>query len=205
MSMVKKLSKRTLGYMVLLVVFAGILCACGSGESHVQATAQAERELAAQMTQALNAICEKTGPVPEAAAYSETSGIHPTVVLRGKPGVRWGIDDSYIHTEWKPQTLQDVELVACLNNEAVLIETCPYKLANGQAVSIERYQYLTTVTLYAAQTGEAITEMLWEGSLPNSCSTESWFKENETVKKLYGVATGGGEVSDWLQSYVELP
>ena len=193
--------KQVLCYTVLLVVLVGIVCACGS-DSQEEATAQASKEQEEEMVTALAAVCEGNA-APAAAAYSPAAGTRPTVVLRGQPGSAWRMDTSYTHADWRPQALQDVQLVACLQNEATLVETCPYTLENGRSASIERYQYLTIVRLYEARTGDPVAEMSWPGTEPAPCSGETTFKEGEFVKKLYGVAVGARQVGDWLQAYVE--
>ena len=189
--------------LVLLVVFAGAIAGCGS-ESQERVTAQAEKEQAQQMGEALAAVCEGQA-VSETAAYSQVPGIHPVIVLRGQEGSSWRVDASYSLAEWQPQGLQNVELVACLQNNATLIETCPYTLENSQSVSVERYQYLTHVTLREAKTGQIIAKTDWSGSEPEKCSAQTTFKEGEPVKKVYGVAVGGREVESWLQPYVVRP
>lgn len=191
-----------LWYLILSLAIAGLICACGP--SREEQEEQAEKERREHMTEALAPICEGDA-VSEVAAYNQASGTHPVVVLRGKQGGSWYIDTDYTRTDWEPQALQEVELVACLQNEAALIETCPYKLENGKTVAVERYQYVTNVVLYEAGTGEVLSEMAWTGTEPDRCSAQTKFEVGETVKKVYGVAVGGREVGDWLQPYVELP
>ena len=156
------------------------------------------------MGEALAPICDGQ-PISEATAYSQASGAHPTIVLRGTSGGSWRVDDSNYSEEWEPQTLEVVELVACLQRDEALIEICPYQLENGRSASVERYQYQTTVALYEAKTGAIVAEMSWLGTEPDRCINEISFTENETVKKYRGVATGQGEVKAWLRPYVELP
>ena len=137
------------------------------------------------------------------------SGIHPTAFLKG--GNNWSIYGGELNRQrdfpetWRAQTAQKTELVACIQVEVVLVETCPYKLKNGQAVSVERYQYKTSVALREAQTASVVAETSWQGTEPAKCSTETQFKEGETVKKVYGVATSAGDITDWLRPYIELP
>jgi hypothetical protein len=189
--------------MILFLVLIGAVSACGS-QGQERATAQAAKDQAKQMAEALAPLCDGQ-PVPATAAYSQAAGVHPVLVLRGQKGGPWQVDTSYTRDEWEAQGLQNVELAACLQNEAILVETCPYKLENGKSVSVERYQYMTTVTLYEAKSGKALAETSLPGSEPERCSAETSFKEGELVKKNYGVAVGGREVGDWLQPYVELP
>ena len=151
-------------------------------------------------------ICSGDGQaVSEEAAYSQTSGVHPVVLARGSAEGNWRVPRDHLRPEWTPQTLPELELVACMQIDEVLIETCPYTLENSQKASIERLQYQTNVTLREAQTGVVIADTVLPGTIPAECSNEIRFEKNELTKKVYGVAAGIGQVSSWLQPYVELP
>lgn len=190
---------RMIALLLILIVAAS---ACGSGST--EATVQAAKEEKAQLEATLGLVCDGQGAA-EAAAYQQVTGVHPIVSLEGVPGA-WRLDEQYARREgWLTEVLQDVELVVCVRQEPLLIETCPYTLQNGTSVSVERYQYETTAVLHQARTGETLAEMTWTGSEPQRCSAETSFKEGETVKKYYGVGVGGREVGDWLEPYVVVP
>ncbi len=144
-------------------------------------------------------------PVSEAAAYSQTSGVHPIVLLRGSADGNWRIPRDNLRPEWTPQTLPEVELVVCMQIDEVLIESCPYTLENGTKASVERFQYETSVTLREARTGAVVAETSLPGTMPAECGNQIRFEKNELTKEVYGVAAGMGQITPWIQPYVELP
>jgi hypothetical protein len=87
----------------------------------------------------------------------------------------------------------------------ILIQSCPYTLKNGRNAAVERYQYQTYITLRETKTGAVIDETILPGTMPAECSSETRFEEDELIKEVYGVAAGVGQVSSWLETYIELP
>ena len=145
----------TLVRIMALLLIVAVSGACGS---NTEATVQAAKEQKAQLEATLGLVCDGQGAA-DAAAYQPVTGLHPIVSLEGVPGA-WRIDEQYARREgWLTEVLQDVELVACVRQDPLLIETCPYTLQNGAAVSVERYQYETTAVLHQTRTGETLAEI----------------------------------------------
>jgi hypothetical protein len=190
---------------VLLIVVIGTGCN-SSEKAQREATKRAQATWEEQVLKPVLPICSGDGQsVSQAAAYSQTSGVHPAVLVRGDAEGNWRVPRDHLRPEWMPQTLSEVELVACMQIDEVLIESCPYTLENGQKASVERFQYQTSVILREAQTGTVVADTVLPGTMPTECSNEIRFEKNELTKKVYGVAAGIGQVSSWLQPYVELP
>jgi hypothetical protein len=201
----RSISWGIVGCVVLMVLVA---TGCGSGEkAQREATKQAQAAWEEQVLEPVLPICGGDGQaVSEATAYSQASGVHPAVLVRGSAeGGNWRVPRNHLRPEWTPQTLSEVELVACMQIDEILIESCPYTLENGQKASVERFQYQTIVTLREARTGTVVADTVLPGTMPAKCSNETRFEKNELIKEVYGVAAGIGQVSSWLEPYVELP
>ncbi|MBN1993073.1 MAG: hypothetical protein JW953_10245 [Anaerolineae bacterium] len=192
------------GSILLIVVIA---TGCGSSEkAQREATQQAQATWEEQVLKPVLPVCSGDGQaVAEAAAYSQMSGVHPVVLARGSVEGNWRAPRDPLRPEWTPQTLPEVELVACMQVAEVLVESCPYTLENGRQASVERLQYQTNITLREAKTGVVVADTVLAGAMPAECSSETRFERDELTKKVYGVAVGIGQVSAWLQPYVELP
>jgi hypothetical protein len=190
---------------VLLIVIAS--AGCGSSEkSQREATKQTQAAWEEQVLKPVLPVCRGDGQsVSQAAAYSQTSGVHPSVLGRGDAEGNWRVPRDRLRPEWTPQTLPELELVVCMRIDEVLIESCPYTLENGRKASVERLKYQTNITLREAKTGVVVADTVLPGTMPAECSGETRFEEDELTKKVYGVAAGIGQVSSWLQPYVELP
>ncbi len=195
-------AKRSLIAAACLVLACALIsCNPQSKERSATQTVLAQKK---QLAEEAASAC-KGQPVAQAAAYQPSAGLHPIVLLKSLTGIWLAYDETGFSAEWLAQTVPNTQLVACIEIETVLIETCPYKLKNGQSVSIERYQYKTDLTLYEAQTAKLIGQQSWAGSPPDQCSTTTQFSKDQTVKKVYGVAAGAREIAAWLQPYVQTP
>jgi hypothetical protein len=95
------------------------------------------------------AACEGKG-VPEAGAFSRQRPGPYHIYLLDEEGGR----SSYTGTsaDWSADTVEDTELVACINDELVLIQTCSY---TGGA-RLERKKNVLHVRVVVARTGHKI-------------------------------------------------
>jgi hypothetical protein len=123
---------------------------------------------------AVSEVCKGEGV---AGAGSYEPGIAPHIVFLDGSG------DSHLFTgevrpEWKPGSLEDVNLVVCIDEPSYkVIETCAY-LNSGK---ITRYAKDQPVRLIIAKTGELLASATLTGS-PRLCQST----EQGNVKELYG-------------------
>lgn len=143
-------------------------------------------------------VCNGLG-VSEAEMYDENvSKIHPVAIIN------LGIWDNVIYSSktdisqftsgqrdfnnfaildtpktWQPNTTNQVELVACLEFNKVLIEECQYKNSiTGGTEIVLRSMYEGNMELRNAKTGSIIDSKDIEGSTPQRCpssTTRSFF------------------------------
>ena len=133
--------------------------------------------------------------MPEAAAYSETPGLHPLVYFDPEKD---SSSQSQIPVAWMPATAQELQLVLCVRpSEANKVEFCTYLGSMG----ITRYQYSRWLTLRSAQTGEEIDSRLFRGTAPPTCP---YSKSGTDSEDLYGSLPDAESesVRDWLRPYI---
>lgn len=141
----------------------------------------------------LKPVVEGNG-VPEAAEYDpDEPGIHPLVFISP---IRQGVYDFSLPKTWIPQNIGQVELVAAIRFNNVLIQTRHYHVAN---TTIGRYRVDTEVSLREARTGNLIASTTFQGSDPSS------FPKGERLPKgdLLGAAASADIILIWLKDYVE--
>ncbi len=156
---------------------------------------------------ALEGVCVGDGAsVPEAAAYAQTSGLHPVMYVE-KSGLGNWLSSYNYHPPagWLSEEPVDTELVACLEEEQVEIERCPYTLQNGDSAVLVRLQWRTVVTLREARTGKVVaaSETI-AGEPPRACQESEQFTEGDLTEFISGERPEGG-VEAWLEPYVEIP
>lgn len=192
---------KTLKVLLLAILSIGLLCGCGNARRRAENQAKLEQQQ--KLIEAASTVCTGTG-YAEAAVYSQTSGVHPTVILNAKStGSGWFIPATDIPETWTPTQPQAMELVACISTEKTLIETCPYKLTSGATTSVERIQYHVAVTVYEAQSGKQLASTVMDGSMPDNCGEQVNFKEGETRQFIYGSLPSTADAVAWLRQYIE--
>ncbi|MCA9958255.1 MAG: hypothetical protein R3E31_01695 [Chloroflexota bacterium] len=189
------------GLVGLCVVAFAIMIISGlRQDAELEANAEALRTL----YDPVKPVCAGSGAA-ETAVYSDSAGVHPIAALLSSGVDTWYVRASDLPESWRPQTTADIQLVACMVNDSVLLESCSYTIEDGSTGTVERRQSRTTITLHAAQTGAVLdsTELL--GSLPQECADEESFLEGQLTKTLSGGLVVNEEKVAWLQPYVERP
>ncbi len=143
--------------------------------------------------------------VAETAVYTNDSGIHPIAIFSVFNTEALQLRQSEFPSSWQPETVSDIELVACTANDSVFVESCEYTIEDGSTGTIERYQLKTTITLYEAQTGTIIDTTEIFGSMPKECGEQETFYEGRETKTFQGGLATSAEERDWLQQFVERP
>ena len=154
---------------VAILVAGGILFIKDRGQ---KARYAAQREMKAQ----LENVCNSIGAT-EAASYSETSGLHPVAYAKETAMGYISDRDYYAPLTWKPGTLDQAELVACIVEEDVELEQCAYELETGSRGVLVRVQRQIVVTLREAKTGAVVaTSEVMLGDLPRECQASEGLK-----------------------------
>ena len=103
-------------------------------------------------------------PVPAAAEYPGNTGLHPIVLTNSLGG--WHNSTNTLPQAWKPGSVRDLQLVACITEEdSIVIQTCTYS-SNGK---FKRYRAWIEIRIVAARTGELVMELKVEGDDPSAC------------------------------------
>jgi hypothetical protein len=182
-----------IGVVAVLLIGGLFIVGCGSTQK------KSLSKLAAD-------VCAGDGAgLPEAASYTQTSGLHPVEYVTKKV-TGWGYF-SYYSTpkEWRTKEVAEVELVACIVEEQVVLERCPYSVVGGKDATVSRVQVKTVVTLHEAQTGKVVaTSEALEGGVPAKCKQSEEFSKGSTSKSNIGLRPSR-EVDEWLEQYVEIP
>jgi len=193
--------KRILLSLLAVAVLAGVLIGGTAWLEKRQRKVQyqARREMETQ----LEAVCAGES-VPGAAPYSQTPGLHRVLYVKQTPvGHRANFFSYRTPAPWEPETLTESELVACIVEQEVELQRCPYDLEDGRKSTIIRVQYQAVVTLRAAQSGAIIaTSEVMTGGLPRECEKHEEFKATE-LTRYRGGARPNEAIDAWLKAYVE--
>jgi hypothetical protein len=138
--------------------------------------------------------------VSGAANYQTDHAPHPIIFI-SPTGERheW---NGQLPGAWQPLSLDQVELVGCLEETGTIIETCSF-VPVGQA---DRYQYELTVRLVIAQTGEELLVFKKAGSPPQRCPAAMSFDLlNPGRKRIDGGRVNLSDVRPQLEFYIAAP
>lgn len=150
------------------------------------------RPLQAAYWQSVSRVCEGAG-VPGARAYSPGQGVHKVEALEPRATASWPWT-RHLPEGWRPATLEEVELVLCLQpEERVTVEVCQYS-GNRE---MKRYQYRRQGVLREARTGEIVAKMLLKGTAPATCPVVT----SDMVDKK-GTHVTNDMVTAWLEAYL---
>jgi hypothetical protein len=105
---------------------------------------------------------------------------------------------------WRAENEEEVDLIGCVADDQILLETCEYLRDSARAdeaytVSISREQNQTTLVLINPQTARRIDSLTIAGSEPDACpeddgSLVSGEQRGEEVKWV--------DFASWLETYV---
>ena len=125
-----------------------------------------------ELEQAVLTICSGTG-VPAAAPYTDQRAFHPILIS----------PDQYPYpNEARPENLNQLELIACIEEAHTPVAGFPYtNFETGQVLLCHEDLIQLFITVHAAQTGEAIYTTSLEGEYPyNLCSPFETFPPGQT-------------------------
>ena len=166
-----------IGVVAVLLIGGLLIVGCGG-----QSKKKSLSKLAAD-------VCAGDGVgLPEAAPYTQTSGLHPVEYVTKKV-TGWGYFSAYsAPSKWRTKEVAEVELVACIVEDQTVLERCPYTLSGGKKATLSRIQVEVVVTLREAQTGKVVaTSKAMEGLVPSKCPQTVQFDKSITSKSSVGL------------------
>lgn len=194
------MKKRILFPLLAIAVLASVII--GGKEWLDKRERMAQYRAQREMETRLEAVCNGEG-VPEAAAYPSTGDLHPIIYAKQTTvGFRANSFGYSTPTDWKPQTIADAELVACIVEDQVELQHCSYEVENGRKGTIIRVQYKAAVTLRAAQSGDVVAADEFTGGIPEECPVTTQFKDTKLTRYLGGTRPNEA-IEEWLRTYVE--
>ncbi len=106
---------------------------------------------------------------------------------------------------WRAETQDAVDLIACVEEEKVTLETCEYERAstrgNGSfTIKIERIQYSTTVVAVNPVTGRRIASLTLDGTEPDACPPDT--SDITTSQTIYGDKATFSDIGTWIEPLI---
>lgn len=171
-----------------VMVSAGVVFGINHFSTHDIRMARPEEAILA----ALAPVCQGQG-TPGAGAYSPGSGQTAHLVIldaSGQPHEWTGLGD----LDWRPNTLAEVELVACVGKPTIEhVRTCHYTRGGQLILKTEKL----TVKVYAAQTGALISTSDFEGTT-GGCPTTKQSSEKAHTEQVHS-----SMVMDWFRDIIQ--
>jgi hypothetical protein len=164
----------------------------------------ATQTAAAQFFDPLRAICAgQAGDVAGATPYAPASGLHPVVAFRARDGATFDRDPRVGTGDWAPRSASDAQLVACLEERWVTIESCAYESTTPEGTRhLIRSQHQVALRLIAARSGESVATETLTGGEPRACQDTETFAAGTTRMTVAGEAVTTSAIQSWLQPYV---
>lgn len=99
---------------------------------------------------------------------------------------------------WQPNKTAEVELLACVSINRDVIQTCTYLDDFNQLSEVARIQWVYSIVIRVARTGELLELQTFEGGLPETCPANL----DIGVSTLYGTKPHNN-IFNWLEDWVE--
>jgi len=110
---------------------------------------------------------------------------------------------SELPNQWRAENEDAVSLIACVEREKTVVETCEYERPsnNGSYTArIKREQHTTTIALVNPNTGRRIDSLEIIGTEPDKCPDN--YDDVPTGRTLSGGDVEWDEFASWLEGYV---
>jgi hypothetical protein len=174
-------------FLIIALVFFFFISACGP------ATLSNDEQIYQAGANACNKI-----PISGSTPYSKGAGIHPIVLVDTKDTTsgRFAFFFTDYPAEWWPQTINNIQLVACITIESEFSRTCQYKskysnampgeMSSYAAYTLSVYRRIATIQLIEASTLNEVFTTKIENSDADICPNDWKAPENETSGNYYG-------------------
>ena len=155
-----------------------------------QQARQATQKAIADLNLAVQKICQGSGE-PGAAQYTNRAAFHPIIIF----------PDNYPYPdEAHAGSLEQLELVACVEESQVTVRSKPYEAGYICNEQINRAR----ITIRAAQTGKVIRTNDVNGSNPVACQSVETFQIGVTYKYKVGGPVAPDQVWEKIKDLVRL-
>ena len=129
-------------------------------------------------------VCEDGTGIDDAERFEPGGNDHPTLAYFGRgtaDNIEWSPDWNQTPEDWEVEDADDVELVACIRVESQTIHRCAYNSTGSSASTLSLVQYVQTLHLREAQTGEILLTEQWVGSDPPPCPNTYDFSSGSSL------------------------
>ncbi len=192
------------GLLVVACIVLFLIIAISSGGEDSSTKQEGETR---NQTELVGPICQGT-PLADARAYTQTSGIHPLVILERKEDGHYDYGFENLNTYeqpdgWRSRYVETLELVVCVDEqEDELAGTCEYTLEDSsETATLSVHFKQVSVRLVEAQTGQEIAAGTFVGE--TECPETMQVTDSSTGNAK--IADGNRELEEWLRPYVEIP
>jgi len=180
------------------VTVGGVVAMMGVQLMGYDGQLKAEQAHADMLTE-LAEVCSSQNGNGTAAAYQDTTSIHPTLLYNvDTDGTAWPWDDDQ-PAQWIPHSVQAAELVACVFRRADTVETCLYE---GD-VTLTRYRQWVEIWVYTARDRRLLTRHRIDGEMPRPCQEFENFSVGASTESITGGFPSDQQVIDLIQPMVE--
>lgn len=154
-----------------------------------------------------DAIASACNPVPEGREsldnMPDAPPIRSIVLFIAETQQRHNYHEQ-VPNAWRADAADDVVLVGCVQEEAVLLETCEYVRDGTEGdtftIRIEREQYETTIIIVDPYTSRRIASQTLLGTEPESCPPDDSSVTNSGTQR--GEKVAWSEFAGWIETFV---
>lgn len=168
------------------------------GRSEAQAAQQA-------VFDQIEAVCTRGQALPAAAAYDRAPGLHRVVFFTTPPDGNtyawWG---EAVPARWRPKSVAQVQLVACVKSTDEDLQDCEYRTRNGETRDLSRVRHHVSMVLYEAKTRTELLHKEFVGSEPDSCPDTTRLSEYSTSNKIEGSLPSDRELVKAARPWIEV-
>ena len=154
--------------------------------------------------EAANKVCNGSFLL-EATLYNDDATAHPIVLFYTRSERGWKSAD--YPQNWLPKSVNEIQLVACIDDDWRTIETCYYRndiktYAGNEFETLYRKQLYRNVRVVEAVTGKTLDIFTQTGSVPPKCEFHEIFVGLETVRVKEGSSISPKTLFDQLERFV---
>ncbi|MCI0551536.1 MAG: hypothetical protein L0287_11310 [Anaerolineae bacterium] len=136
----------------------------------------------------------------EAADFNDTLDLHPVVIVAmGHVSEKSALSNvskiSFYPNQWLPKSVSDIQLVACLAEKPVVIESCRYDVGPN----VNRIRIDLEVVLRVAKTGERIASFTTPGESVPACPRKTYVEQTE----VQGDGVGRPQLISALENWID--
>lgn len=143
-------------------------------------------------------------PVPEAAPYDRSPGLHPAAFFTTySDGMTQGWAGEHPPASWRAARVEQAQVVVCNTQQKEVLETCSYTTTRGTSL-VARVRYVQEVVLYEARTRTELARTRFEGSEPGPCPETMSFGQYESTKDWAGSYPGQQPILDFARPWIEV-